>query len=1472
MLAIPAARMGDQLILEEDHDENYIPQEHEIQEYARMIGIDPDAEPELMWLAREGIVVPLPPDWKPCQDVTGDIYYFNFATGQSTWDHPIDEHYRELVTQERAKLQVLGGVKKREKKKKKEKKKDKKTKEVPKPVVSLGTPLGPVQGPLGGLAPLRAMGESAGGSGGVRGSLSSSAGSSGGFDSLLGGTSGISTAQPQKNASYMKSSTVKQPEERVSLALPGLEEEDEEGDQESEDQSPRGSARLLKNLHMDIGSLGGGFEYEESERRDESIAASCTDEGSEPELQNLGKSEDEEESQREKELKGSPSVHPSSPSTGQSSPGVQDTSVAKAQTEQPGESDIQVVPSVSAAEKPAPKENSAPNSIEIDAKEENSAASLAGEPGSSTGDHIQDAQDELKGSPSVHPSSPSTGQSSPGVQDTSVAKAQTEQPGESDIQVVPSVSAAEKPSPKEDSAPNSIEIDAKEDNSAASLAGEPGSSTGDHIQDAQDESEPSEGVKDAPKSNLVGLGTKASPTDFGFGSRSLEKVLDISALSPGPLSPKETIEEEVDEDVEEDVSEEDLLEPVKDLMDITKKNIPEIKPINSTLGLTIAKDQSRLSEPYKYGSQPIQNAVKESKLKEEPNKPRAEPVKVMEDSSKHSSDTSELMVEQEKTAIEKEHRRRLQELRDKLREEEEDERQRLYQQKENNLRALEERLEEEEKKEESKLLEIQKQRLLKLENELNLEREEEEEHMKIREEELRKKRMQALEQMEEFQEEKLLQDKNHLLEKMKKETENLLEQEREKLLSERESALERLRKKHGQETGEILESLEKKHLEDLNRLKTEALEKHHKEVSDLQKIQEKEDSATPSEFHLANKKLTQVLDFEKQMMDLLQEKREVLQQDHERKLERMREEHEEALEKMRNQLEDEEQTQRSQMLEKLKDELGRMMRVHEQELEIQRQEQDRRLEERQRSYQDQENKLQDLEQNLEIRRKQLLLKTSQLDGQEEALAQKKEALEFQENELQKKSESVKSQEAAVKEQRQVNELIQRKHKELEELQDHKAELEAQIELLQGRYTRLQKLANDLEEEVSKKQEDLKELKMEGKVSPVEKELRVEDLTKTNSLIQSMASPYRTELPKASSTPIRIPGLDSNVDDVRSYISSQGASIQKAKDFLRLQTRSMCRRQTLLKAAKQQWRHNMQESPDPQESQKLEGIRKNLEEESRNLKDIRTTMEKGHILLQEKEQRLQELEDSLLEEVSEDDTLKARRNKKIVTFDVSDSDDTSSGTSMDVYRGDILGSQASLPVKVQHLTESLRNLTAELNSVLSSLSSDPQSILHTHHQPPSVTGIPVSAYATLSRINPEIGGHSLSQWAWRTGVHSSTASSSAAQTVDAIMAEKWRKYFPGGTPLLSEQPLRTDNKLGYVSAEEQLKNMQSATLRAQHTDKQTMQAMIETNKKWLENYKNDPKVLLPSRMNRSPTGKGFLQLGLDENDKIKVYHY
>ncbi|XP_015257389.1 PREDICTED: centrosomal protein of 164 kDa [Cyprinodon variegatus] len=130
-----SALIGDQLILEEHYDENYIPSEQDILEYAREIGIDPENEPELLWLAREGVSAPLPPEWKPCQDTTGEIYYFNFSTGQSTWEHPCDEHYRQLVIQERKNARLKGGAgmggakKDRKKKKEKKEKKEKKKKE-----------------------------------------------------------------------------------------------------------------------------------------------------------------------------------------------------------------------------------------------------------------------------------------------------------------------------------------------------------------------------------------------------------------------------------------------------------------------------------------------------------------------------------------------------------------------------------------------------------------------------------------------------------------------------------------------------------------------------------------------------------------------------------------------------------------------------------------------------------------------------------------------------------------------------------------------------------------------------------------------------------------------------------------------------------------------------------------------------------------------------------------------------------------------------------------------------------------------------------------------------------------------------------------------------------------------------------------------------------------------------------------------
>ncbi|KAI8616800.1 hypothetical protein BC830DRAFT_1116567 [Chytriomyces sp. MP71] len=91
------------MVPEEEFDENYEPSQEEIIEYAKFLGMDEDEDKHLFWIARESLKAPLPPDWKPCQSDDGNIYYFNFSTGESIWDHPCDEHYRQLYEREKGK-------------------------------------------------------------------------------------------------------------------------------------------------------------------------------------------------------------------------------------------------------------------------------------------------------------------------------------------------------------------------------------------------------------------------------------------------------------------------------------------------------------------------------------------------------------------------------------------------------------------------------------------------------------------------------------------------------------------------------------------------------------------------------------------------------------------------------------------------------------------------------------------------------------------------------------------------------------------------------------------------------------------------------------------------------------------------------------------------------------------------------------------------------------------------------------------------------------------------------------------------------------------------------------------------------------------------------------------------------------------------------------------------------------------------
>jgi len=92
------------VVLEETMATDYQPSEDEVREYALWLGMDEEEDRELFWIAREGLIHPLPENWQPCRTAEDEIFYFNLVTGESVWDHPCDELFRNKYHEERAAL------------------------------------------------------------------------------------------------------------------------------------------------------------------------------------------------------------------------------------------------------------------------------------------------------------------------------------------------------------------------------------------------------------------------------------------------------------------------------------------------------------------------------------------------------------------------------------------------------------------------------------------------------------------------------------------------------------------------------------------------------------------------------------------------------------------------------------------------------------------------------------------------------------------------------------------------------------------------------------------------------------------------------------------------------------------------------------------------------------------------------------------------------------------------------------------------------------------------------------------------------------------------------------------------------------------------------------------------------------------------------------------------------------------------
>eukprot|EP00930_Biecheleria_cincta_P077721 TRINITY_DN65024_c0_g1_i1.p1 TRINITY_DN65024_c0_g1~~TRINITY_DN65024_c0_g1_i1.p1 ORF type:complete len:312 (-),score=72.06 TRINITY_DN65024_c0_g1_i1:137-1072(-) len=100
---VSAPRDSKVKVLKEVLEPGYEPAQDEIEEYAAWLGIDLEAERHLLWIAESGLKAACPEPWKPCQTEDGELFYFNFKTGDSLWDHPCDVYHKKLYQEHRAK-------------------------------------------------------------------------------------------------------------------------------------------------------------------------------------------------------------------------------------------------------------------------------------------------------------------------------------------------------------------------------------------------------------------------------------------------------------------------------------------------------------------------------------------------------------------------------------------------------------------------------------------------------------------------------------------------------------------------------------------------------------------------------------------------------------------------------------------------------------------------------------------------------------------------------------------------------------------------------------------------------------------------------------------------------------------------------------------------------------------------------------------------------------------------------------------------------------------------------------------------------------------------------------------------------------------------------------------------------------------------------------------------------------------------
>ena len=72
--------------------------QEELNEFAKYLGFDLKKHSTFLHLVFEALKSPLPSGWREIKDTESDnVYFYNGQLNLSTWEHPLDFYYKEII-------------------------------------------------------------------------------------------------------------------------------------------------------------------------------------------------------------------------------------------------------------------------------------------------------------------------------------------------------------------------------------------------------------------------------------------------------------------------------------------------------------------------------------------------------------------------------------------------------------------------------------------------------------------------------------------------------------------------------------------------------------------------------------------------------------------------------------------------------------------------------------------------------------------------------------------------------------------------------------------------------------------------------------------------------------------------------------------------------------------------------------------------------------------------------------------------------------------------------------------------------------------------------------------------------------------------------------------------------------------------------------------------------------------------------